>query len=190
MSNSNTRYKLVREIGTGDFATVYAAVDNKLGREVAVKKIHDQYLHDEEKLTRYWQEANLLVSLEHPNIMTIFDVIRARGCLVLELMQGSLKQIYSGRAAPIDDVRQMLIQAANGLQHLHQNGIVHGDIKPGNLLLSRQNLVKLGDFGLARRASDSDGSLLKGATKYMAPELVSDQFGSVGPPQRSLFAWL
>ncbi len=180
-TTSKNRYKILRQLGAGDFATVYAARDLKLGRDVAIKQIHAQFLADEQKLARYWQEAQLLVSLEHPNIMTIYDVIKSHGCLVLELMQGSLKQLYGDRPAPLQDVRQTILQAANGLHYLHESGIIHGDIKPGNLLLSRQGLVKLGDFGLARRASDSDGSLLKGTTKYMAPELVSDQFGSVGP---------
>ena len=69
----------------------------------------------------------------------------------------------------------------NALQFLHANGVIHGDIKPSNMLIDAQGRVKLGDFGLARRASDEGGSLLKGTTKYMAPELLSAQFGPVGP---------
>ncbi len=179
--STQTRYQIVREVGSGSFATVYAARDLKLGRDVAIKQILQQFLSDRTTLARYWQEAQLLASLEHPHILTIYDVVESRGCLVLELMQGSLKQLYQGRPMALPDARQTLIQAAQGLHLLHTQGIIHGDIKPGNLLLSRQNLVKLGDFGLARRASDPDGSLLKGTTKYMAPEVVSDQFGPVGP---------
>lgn len=178
---AQSRYEIVREVGSGSFATVYAARDLKLGRDVAIKQIHSHFLTDEEKLSRYWQEAQLLASLEHPHVMTIYDVIESRGCLVLELMQGSLKQLYRDQPMPLQDVRQTLLQAAHGLHFLHARGIIHGDVKPGNLLLSRQNLIKLGDFGLARRASDTDGSLVKGTTKYMAPELASDQFGPVGP---------
>ena len=177
-----TRYKLIKQVGAGDFAKVYAAEDVKLGRKVAIKQLHSQYMDDAEKLNRYWQEAQLLVDLEHPNIMTIYDVVKNRGRLVLELMQGSLKQVYRGKPMPVADVRQTIRQAATGLDCLHQNGIIHGDIKPANLMLSRTNVVKLGDFGLARRAADAEGSMLKGTTKYMAPELVSEEFGAVGPP--------
>ena len=75
----------------------------------------------------------------------------------------------------------MLSGCLNALHFLHGNGVIHGDVKPSNILVGVQNRVKLGDFGLARRASNEAGSLLKGTTKYMAPELVSDQFGAVGP---------
>ena len=180
-SRSKNRYILREQVGAGDFAKVFAAEDTKLGRRVAVKQLHSQYIDDPEKLERYWQESQFLVDLEHPNIMTIYDVVKSRGCLVLELMQGSLKQVYGDRPMPVHEVRETLLQAARGLECLHKNGIIHGDIKPANLMLSRQDVVKLGDFGLARRASDDDGSLLKGTTKYMAPELVSEDFGDVGP---------
>ena len=96
-------------------------------------------------------------------------------------MKGNLKQVYGKRPMPIAEVRETLLQAARGLDCLHTQGIIHGDIKPANLMLSRQDVVKLGDFGLARRANDDEGSLLKGTTKYMAPELVSEDFGDVGP---------
>ncbi len=178
---SKPRYKMLEQVGAGDYAKVYAAEDTKLGRSVAVKQLHSQYLDDEERLDRYWREAQLLLDLEHPNIMTIYDVVKSRGCLVLELMKGNLKQVYGNRPMPIEEVRETLLQAARGLDCLHSNGIVHGDIKPANLMLSRQDVVKLGDFGLARRANDDEGSLLKGTTKYMAPELVSEDFGDVGP---------
>ncbi len=178
---SKRRYKVADKIGAGAFATVYAAEDTKLNREVAIKQLHEQYLEDKDQLERYWQEAQLLGALDHPNIMTIFDVVRSKGCLILERMQGSLQQIYNDKPMPVHDVRQTISQVAQGLKCLHENGIIHGDVKPGNLFLSKQDVVKLGDFGLARRANDDDGSLVKGTTRYMAPELVSEEFGDVGP---------
>ena len=81
----------------------------------------------------------------------------------------------------LDYLRGTLLCALNALHFLHSNGVIHGDVKPGNLLVDPQGRVKLGDFGLARRASSEQGSLLKGTTKYMAPELASNQFGAVGP---------
>lgn len=175
------RYELLDTIATGDFATVYRARDRELGREIAIKQIHPQFLHDEKQLTRYWQEAQLLASLQHPHVLTIYDIVRPRGWLILELMRGSLKQAAEVGPLDLDFLRVTLVCALSALHFLHSNGVVHGDIKPSNLMIDAQNRVKLGDFGLARRATSDEGSLLKGTTKYMAPELLSNQFGAVGP---------
>jgi len=177
----SARYEIVNEIAVGDFATVYRARDRELGREVAVKQIHAQFLHDERQLARYWQEAQLLATLQHPHILTIYDIVRPRGWLILELMQGNLQQYAEDTPIDLDFLRLGLIGCLSALDFLHCNGIIHGDVKPSNMLFDVQRRVKLGDFGLARRASSEEGSLLKGTTKYMAPELVSDQFGPVGP---------
>jgi len=178
---SAPRYEILDTIATGDFATVYRARDRELGREVAIKQIHQQFLHDERQLARYWQEAQLLASLQHPNILTIYDIVRPRGWLILELMHGNLQQMARGEPLDLDFLRVALGGCLSALQFLHTNGVIHGDVKPSNMLLDSQRRVKLGDFGLARRASNEEGSLLKGTTKYMAPELVSNQFGPVGP---------
>lgn len=175
------RYQLLEKIGSGSFATVYRARDVELGREVAVKQLHDQYLTDPEKLTRYWHEAQLLAALQHPNIVTIFDLVRERGWLVMELMQGNLGDRLQGRQIDLRALRATLAHALRALKYLHSQGIIHGDIKPGNLMIDARRRVKLGDFGLARRVADDKGSLLKGTTRYMAPECVSDDFGDVGP---------
>jgi serine/threonine-protein kinase len=175
------RYELIETIAKGDFATVFRARDRELGREVAIKQIHQQYLDDPAQLERYWQEAQLLASLEHPYIMTIYDIVRSRGWLVLELMKGSLQQQLAGNPIDLEDLRLTMIYTLSALQFLHKNGIIHGDVKPGNLLLDRNSRIKLGDFGIARRIAAGDGSVVKGTTKYMAPEVLSDQFGPVGP---------
>ncbi|MFZ5829361.1 MAG: protein kinase domain-containing protein [Planctomycetota bacterium] len=175
------RYELLGMIASGDFATVYRARDRELGREVAVKQIHPHFLHDERQLARYWQEAQLLATLQHPNIVTIYDIVRSRGWLILELMRGNLHQLSRGEPVDLDFLRLSMAGMLQGLQFLHTNGVIHGDVKPTNMLVDAQGHVKLGDFGLARRASTEGGSLLKGTTKYMAPELLSNQFGPVGP---------
>ena len=113
---TKTRYVLQEKIGAGDYAKVYAAEDTKLGRKVAIKQLHSQFLDDKEKLKRYWRESRLMLDLDHPNIMSIYDVIRSRGCLVLELMRGSLNEIYSNKPMPVDDVRETIIEAAKGLE--------------------------------------------------------------------------
>jgi serine/threonine-protein kinase len=175
------RYQITEPIAKGDFATVYRGRDLELARDVAIKQIHQQYLEDPQQLDRYWQEAQLLASLEHPNIMTIFDVVRERGWLILELAQGSLPQLLGGRGIDIKDLRLALNYTLHALKCMHEHGIIHGDVKPSNLLVDRNARVKLGDFGIARRLASDDGSVVKGTTKYMAPEVVSDQFGPVGP---------
>ena len=176
-----SRYDIVGTIATGDFATVYRGRDRELGRDVAIKEIHPHFRRDPKQLERYWKEAQLLATLQHPNIITIYDVVRSRGWLILELMRGSLQASVQKGPIDLDFLREILIDSLQALDFLHTNGIIHGDIKPSNLLLDSRGRVKLGDFGLARRATDEHGSLLKGTTKYMAPELISAQFGPVGP---------
>lgn len=175
------RYEVVDTIAQGDFATVYRARDRELGREVAIKAIHPQYLTDPRQLERYWQEAQLLATLQHPNILTIYDIVRPRGWLILELMRGNLAQAIHSGPLDVDFLRVVLVCCLQALRFLHTNGVIHGDVKPSNMLVDAHGRVKLGDFGLARRASSEQGSLLKGTTKYMAPELVSNQFGPIGP---------
>lgn len=175
------RYEIVDTIAAGDFATVYRARDRELGREVAVKQIHQQFLSDPRQLERYWKEAQLLASLQHPHVLTIYDIDRSRGWLILELMRGSLRQTLEAGPIDLDYLRIALAGCLSALQFLHSNGVIHGDVKPSNMLVDPQARVKLGDFGLARRAASEEGSLLKGTTKYMAPELVTPQFGPIGP---------
>ncbi|MEK6259671.1 MAG: protein kinase [Planctomycetota bacterium] len=177
----DTRYKILEKIGSGSFATVYRAKDEELGREVAVKQLHSEFLADPGRLDRFWQEAQLLASLQHPNIVTIFDIVRERGWLVMELMQSNLATRLSGRQVDLRALRATLAHVLRALKYLHSHGIIHGDIKPSNLMIDQRRRIKLGDFGLARRVNNAEGSMLKGTTKYMAPETVSDDFGEVGP---------
>lgn len=175
------RYQMLEKIGSGSFATVYRGRDLELGREVAIKQIHEQFLENPQQLDRYWQEAQLLASFQHPNIVTIYDIVRERGWLIMELMQGNLSKLSSKKPMDLNALRTTLAHCLRALKFLHAHGIVHGDIKPANMMIDRRRRVKIGDFGLARRVSDDDGSLIKGTTKYMAPEVVSDEFGVVGP---------
>jgi eukaryotic-like serine/threonine-protein kinase len=175
------RYQVVATIGAGDFATVYRARDLELARDVAIKQIHYQFLEDPRQLDRYWQEAQTLANLHHQYIMTIYDIVRQRGWMILELMRGSLSGELQGRPIDIETLKIALVQSLHALDFLHSRGVLHGDVKPSNLMIGLNNRLKLGDFGLARRAAGGEGSLLKGTPKYMAPEVMSDQFGPVGP---------
>ncbi|MFM8285785.1 MAG: serine/threonine-protein kinase [Planctomycetaceae bacterium] len=175
------RYELVDKIASGSFATVYRGRDRELGRDVAIKQIHPQYLSDSRQLERYWGEAQLLASLQHPNIVTIYDLVRDRGWLIMELMQSDLSRVAGRRQMDLDALRTALAHALRALKFLHSHGIVHGDVKPSNLMIDRRRRVKLGDFGLARRVANETGSLVQGTAKYMAPEVVAPEFGDVGP---------
>ncbi|HEY2249878.1 MAG TPA: serine/threonine-protein kinase [Planctomycetaceae bacterium] len=178
---SHPRYQLLDKVASGSFATVYRGRDLELGREVAIKQIHEQFLTDPAQLDRYWAEAQLLASFQHPNIVTIYDIVRDRGWLIMELMQGDLSKIAGRKQMPLESLKTTLAHCLRALKFLHSHGIVHGDVKPSNMMIDRRKRVKLGDFGLARRVSNEEGSLIKGTTKYMAPEVVSDEFGEVGP---------
>ena len=175
------RYALTKKLAQGDFAILFQGRDVELDREIAVKQIHSQYLEDPQQLAVYWREAQLIASLEHPRIMTIYDLVRDRGWLILELMIGNITQVLKGRQIDLADLRSLLTSMARGLQFLEANGILHGDVKPSNMLVDKNRHLKLGDFGLARRLGGGEGSVVKGTAKYMAPEVVSDQFGDVGP---------
>ncbi|HVJ68955.1 MAG TPA: serine/threonine-protein kinase [Caulifigura sp.] len=176
-----TRYKLLEKIGAGSFATVYRAQDQELGREVAVKQIHSQFLADTSQFERYWKEATLLASFQHPHIVTIYDVVRGQGWLILELMQANLRDRLQGKPMDVKAVQTTLTQSLRALSALHARGLVHGDIKPSNLMIDHRKRIKVGDFGLARRVSHDDGSVIRGTAKYMAPETLSQDFGDVGP---------
>src|SRR5262245_36605917 len=127
---SPDRYEILNLIGNGDFAAVYRARDRELGRDVAVKQIHGQYMSDQRRLERFWREAQLLASLQHPHILTIYDVVRPRGWLVLELMQGTLLDASRGQPLDLEMLRASLIGSLSALAMLHGNPVLHGDIQP------------------------------------------------------------
>lgn len=174
-----SRYELLETVGTGRYTTVYRARDRELNREVAIKQLRDEFIGGTLQMDRYWQEAQLLASLQHPNIVTIYDINRQKGWLVMELMQGTLAERLAGRQMDLRALKTTLAHSLRALHYLHDRGIVHGDIKPSNIMIDARRRIKLGDFGLARRVSDRDGTLLKGATRYIAPEVVSEDFGEV-----------
>lgn len=175
------RYELLEKIAAGSYATVYRAKDIELAREVAIKQIHQQYLEDPTQLARFWDEAQLLASFQHPNIVTMYDIDRERGWLIMELMQGNFARMAGKKPMDVNGLRTTLAHCLRALKFLHSHGVIHGDIKPSNIMVDRRKRVKIGDFGLARRASNEEGSLIKGTAKYIAPEVVSDEFGDVGP---------
>lgn len=179
--DSHPRYELLEKLASGSYATVYRGRDNELGREVAIKQIHEQFLENPEQLERFWEEATLLASFQHPNIVTIYDLVRDRGWLILELMQTNFSRMAGKKPMDVNSLRTTMAHCLRALKFLHQHGVIHGDIKPSNIMVDKRKRVKVGDFGLARRASNEEGSLVKGTAKYIAPEVVSDEFGDIGP---------
>jgi serine/threonine-protein kinase len=168
------RYRLIRRLGSGGMATVYLARDERLGREVAVKRLHAD--SPEEMARRLEREARVGASLNHPNIVTVYDTgTDSEGVVVvMEYVEGETlgAALRRGRLDP-DRAMTVLSGTADALDHAHAAGVVHRDVKPGNILLRRDGQVKLVDLGIAQAAAETrvtrTGSVL-GTAAYMAPE--------------------
>ena len=179
----NGRYELGGRLGYGGMATVYSARDRKLDRQVAIKILADNYAGDEEIRTRFTREARLAAKLDHPNVVKVFDVGEdgERPFIVMERVEGGTLGDRMGarrNALPRGDALRLLAQMCDGLGHAHTKGLVHRDIKPGNLLLrDADECLKIADFGIARAAEDTrltrPGRVI-GTERYMAPEQLSD----------------
>lgn len=169
------RYELEERVGVGGYCEVWRARDLTLGRPVAVKVLHPGYVQNAEALARFEAEARHAGSLSHQNIARVYDYGEPYPpYLVMELVEGpSIAQLLD--RGPIDPVRTMdvIAQAAEGLQAAHGAGLIHRDIKPGNLLLTPDGTVKITDFGISH-AVDSPGvtstGQVVGTAGYLAPE--------------------
>jgi serine/threonine protein kinase len=183
------RYRLERRLGVGGMATVQLALDTRLERHVAVKLLAEHLAADANFISRFRREALAAAKLVHPNVVQVFDFgaeeSTGRQYIVMEFVDGpSCAEILRelGRLDP-DDAVSILTQACRGLDYAHRNGVVHRDVKPGNLLRSSDGgQVKLADFGIAKAAEHSDmtkvGSVL-GTAAYLSPEQARGQ--SAGP---------
>lgn len=177
------RYRILGELGRGAMGVVYRAVDPMIEREVALKTLHAELPPDVagEVRVRFLREARSAGRLSHPNIVTIFDVGEDGGAayIAMELLEGpSLHQMLKERQRiPFHSAADIIAQVADALHHAHQHSIVHRDVKPANVVVSRTGRAKLTDFGVAYvPASDvtQHGSAL-GSPRYMAPEQVLGQ---------------
>ncbi len=183
-------YDIVGKIGAGGMGEVYRARDERLGRDVAIKVLTAEFAADPERLRRFEQEARAASALNHPNILTVFDVGSHEGSpyLVTELLEGqSLRERLKEGALPPRKATELTIQVASGLAAAHEKGIVHRDLKPENLFLTSDGHVKILDFGLAKLASrreqadlsvpptvvgGTEPGLVIGTVGYMSPEQV------------------
>ncbi|MBP1999356.1 serine/threonine-protein kinase [Paenibacillus shirakamiensis] len=171
------RYQIIERIGGGGMALVYRAQDILLGRNVAIKVLRQQFVHDEEFIRRFRREAQSAASLSHPNVVSIYDVGQEEDIhyIVMEYIEGhNLNEIIKDRAPlQVDEAVRITAQIADALDHAHQNQIIHRDIKPHNILIGRNGRVKVTDFGIARAASAATitqtGSVV-GSVHYFSPE--------------------
>jgi len=173
----NQRYDLVARIGSGGMATVYKGMDMLLERRVAVKVLRQRFASDPEFLERFQREARAAANLDHPNIVTVFDVGRDgdRHYIVMEYVEGhDLKTLIrqKGRLS-VAEALDITTQIAAGVGHAHKAGVIHRDVKPQNVLITRAGRAKVVDFGIARALSESsltDSDTVWGSPIYLAPE--------------------
>lgn len=182
-------YEILALIGRGGMGAVYRARDPRLGRDVAIKVLPDEFADDTDWLSRFQREARVVAALNHPHIVTIFSVEEAGGVhfLTMELIDGqTLARAIPAGGMPFEQFAVIAAELADALAAAHEKGIVHRDLKPGNVMVTRDGRVKVLDFGLARevRSIDPQGEARTALTQpgvdavigtpgYMSPEQVS-----------------
>ena len=188
-------YEILSPLGKGGMGEVWRARDSKLGREVAIKTLPEEFAQDEERLARFEREAKLLASLNHPNIATIHGLEEHNGTrfLVLELVEGdTLADRLKKGAIPVEESLKLALQIAEALEGAHEKGVIHRDLKPGNIKITPDGKIKVLDFGLAKALS-GDGAdvnvsqsptlslaatrqgVILGTAAYMSPEQASGE---------------
>src|SRR3989440_9197180 len=183
-------YKVIEQIGTGGMGEVYLAEDTRLSRKVALKVLPDYFTKDDERVRRFQQEARAASALNHPNIITIYEIgeIDSRHFIATEFIEGeTLRQRMTKSQMKIAEVLDVAAQVAWALSAAHQAGIAHRDIKPRNIMLRPDGVVKVLDFGLAKlteqKGDDLEAATLvhtkqgivMGTAHYMSPEQARGQ---------------
>ena len=183
--NKLGRYDIIRELGRGAMGVVYKAHDPVIEREVAVKAINFSFeVNEEEKslyLSRFLREAKAAGKLNHPGIVTIFDVGEDKESgvpfIVMEFLEGTTLQeiTRSGNLLPVSDINNIIAQLAEALHYAHQEGVIHRDVKPANILILPGMKAKITDFGIARLAASdlTQSGQFIGTPNYMSPEQLA-----------------
>ncbi len=189
------RYEMQEPIGRGGMATIYRAVDLRMGRVVAAKILREVYSTDPKFVTRFQREARAASALQHPNIVQVYDYGQSgeNYYIVMEYVEGSDLRRYLKKNGllPNDRVVQIAHDVALGLGAAHKLGIVHRDVKPQNIMLNDQGLVKLTDFGIASMYKDAEAERLTttgmtlGTVQYYAPEQAQ---GEIVSPAADVYA--
>jgi len=176
------RYRLVEPLGTGGSAEVWRGVDERLGRTVAVKLLHHHLLPDEAARARFKREAEAAAALSHPGIVAVFDAqaLPAGAAIIFELVDGKPLSDRLARegALPVPEAARIGAEVAEALHHAHERGVVHRDVKPGNILLDTEGRARLVDFGIARlleagSAHLTTAGMITGTLRYLAPEQLA-----------------
>jgi serine/threonine-protein kinase len=189
------RYELAEPIGRGGMATIYRAVDLRMGRTVAAKILREVYSSDPKFVTRFQREARAASALQHPNIVQVFDYGQSGESyyIVMEFVEGADLRRYLKKHGVLDNERAIEIahDVALGLGAAHKRGIVHRDVKPQNIMLNDSGLVKLTDFGIASMYKDAEAERLTttgmtlGTVQYYAPEQAQ---GEIVSPAADIYA--
>ncbi|MBD0290298.1 MAG: serine/threonine protein kinase [Thermoleophilia bacterium] len=176
------RYRLEEILGVGGMSTVFRAHDGVLERDVALKVLHPLLSQDAQYVERFRREARAIARLSHPNIVTVIDRSQAEGrqYIVFELVRGlNLKQLALGGPLPAAQALALAHQTGRGLAFAHENGIVHRDVKPQNVLVDRDGVAKVTDFGIARASGGDEGltqtGTILGTSDYLSPEQAVGQ---------------
>ncbi len=188
------RYKVQSTLGTGGMAVIYKAEDAILGRCVALKTLHHHYAEEDSFRSRFKQEARVMASLDHENIVKVYDISQDGEVpfFVAEYVDGQdigdvLKDTPEGRLGE-RYTRAVMVQLLRALDYAHRRGIVHRDIKPSNILITQEGTVKVADFGIARVVEDEEvgepGEII-GSARYMSPEQLK---GEEAIPQSDLYS--
>ena len=176
------RYEIEERLGAGGMSNVYCARDRVLERRVALKVLHEQFTDDPEYVERFRHEAQAIARLSHPNIVTVIDrgEFAGRQFIVFENVRGQTLKDVVVRESPLPVERALALvhQAARGLAYAHENGIVHRDVKPQNVLVDQDGVAKVTDFGIARSADRAELTLpgtVMGTSDYSSPEQASGE---------------
>jgi serine/threonine-protein kinase len=175
------RYEVIDKVGSGGMSDVYKAKDHKLNRYVAVKVLKQEFSEDKNFVSKFRVEAQSAAGLSHPNIVNVFDVGEDEGIyyIVMELIEGITLKRYIDRKGQLSvkEAVSILIQIAQGIEAAHNNHIIHRDIKPQNIIISKEGKVKVTDFGIARAASTNTiSSNAMGSVHYISPEQAKGGF--------------
>ena len=178
-------YEITSPLGEGGMGVVFLARDVKLQRDVALKLLPDRFAGDEDRLSRFQREAQILATLNHPNIAQIYGLEESSSgrCIVMELVGGETLQERLRRGPiPVDEALPIAKQIAEALEAAHEKGIIHRDLKPANIKFAQNGKVKVLDFGLAKALSEDEGpdattkilstatGAVMGTPAYMSPE--------------------
>ncbi len=186
-----SHYKVLEKIGEGGMGEVYRATDTKLNRDVALKILPQQFASDSQRMARFQREAEVLASLDHPNIGQIYGIEEAgqTKALVLQLIEGpTLAERIAQGPIPVEEALKIALQMAEGLEAAHEKGVIHRDLKPANVKITPEGQVKILDFGLAKAlegetppdsslsqsptltAAATQAGVILGTAAYMSPE--------------------